>query len=207
MPRPKIKICGIKNVEDALELSELEINYLGFIVNYTGSPRYITPSGAAGIITMVKLSRPEIKFVAVLVDPTESELEEILKFGCFDIVQLHGEESVEFCESVKRRGVEVWKACVVKEAGDVEALEIYRGKVDKLLVDGGRGEGKRVPLEILKGVKFDVIAGGLNAGNLREVVEVLSPEIVDLNSGVESSPGRKDVKLVEEALKVMDSVG
>lgn len=189
-----------------MSLCDLEVDYFGFIIDYQASPRYIEMCEAVEMIKEVKLRRPDLQCVAVLVDPNEVFIESVLQAGCFDILQLHGQESPEFCEGLLGRGVEIWKACVVKEAGDVDKLDVYRGKVDKLLVDGGRGEGKKVPLEILKGVKFDIIAGGLNAENLLEVVEVLSPEIVDLNSGVESSPGMKSRQKVEATIKVLEAL-
>lgn len=181
----KVKVCGITSLEQALALDEMGVDYLGFIVEYDASPRSVSRD------FVISLPELRAKKVAVLVDKDK----EFCRSLQVDVLQLHGNESVEFCRCL--RGKEIWKAFV----GDFGSIAQYRPVVAKILVDAGKGSGKEIGEALLAEVDFDVLAGGLNPENLLGKIERLKPEIVDLNSGFELSAGVKDLVAVRRVLE------
>ena len=118
----------------------------------------------------------------------------------YDIAQLHGKESPAYCVELKKSTI-VWKAIVVKEKKDIEKAKIYECKVDKILYDGGKGSGEQINFSWLNGIRVDILAGGIGADNIQEAGSKVNPEIIDLNSRIESSHGIKDIQLAKEAIK------
>jgi phosphoribosylanthranilate isomerase len=175
-----VKICGITNREDALAAIDGGVVALGFNF-YPPSPRYIAPDEAAAIAAGLP---PGVWKVGVFVDESpEGVLRTAGQVG-LDIAQLHGSESPEQYP----RGIRVWKA--IRVVG--QAFSLPGGPAEAVLLDGPASgqvfDWARVP----RGITKLILAGGLDAGNVREAIEQVHPWGVDACSQIESSPGRKD---------------
>ena len=195
-----VKICGITTPEDALVAQELGANYLGMILSQ-GFSRSILPDEAVDIGLVA-----ETPLVAVLVDESLDEAQRIAELSGASVVQLHGEENVEYVEELRRRGMwTIWKAVRVRDPEDVtRAVEGLGTSVDGLLLDGwhpdrpgGSGvsfswEGVRVMRDQIPSALKVIVAGGLTPGNVADAVRVLRPDVVDVVSGVELNIRRKD---------------
>lgn len=189
----RIKICGITNLEDALLASELGANALGFIF-FAKSPRSVDPEAAREIIRQLP---PFVLSVGVFVNAEAAAVRELAARVGLDWVQLHGQESPEYCRSLGRR---VMKAFRIKDENSLKKLEAYRGAVQALLLDtykqgqtGGTGEAFDWELAVrAKGYGPIVLAGGLTADNVALAIATVRPEAVDVASGVEAAPGKKD---------------
>jgi phosphoribosylanthranilate isomerase len=199
----KIKICGITNVADGQFAIRHGADYLGFIF-YDKSPRYIHPALLAEWIGRLQ----DVKKVGVFVHKPIDDIIEVVKDCSLDVVQLHGGESDEDINKLHDYGVEVWRAFGLKCEADVE--EAFVCKVDKVLIDsissseyGGTGKVCDWKLAAQLASKRDVmLAGGLNPGNVVEAIEAVQPFGVDVSSGVELRPGKKDLVKLEEFLKL-----
>ncbi len=196
----RVKVCGITREEDALLAAELGADALGFVF-HRASPRYITPREAGRIIQSLP---PFLATVGVFVDAPLEEVESVIEQSGLSVVQLHGREPPEFCT---RLAVKVIKALRVK--GNTLPSGIDRYRVDALLLDTYReglpgGTGTVFPWEVAREAKAYgrlILAGGLHPGNVREAVERVGPYAVDVSSGVEASPGRKDPALLAAFLQ------
>lgn len=189
----RIKICGITNLEDALLATELGANALGFIF-YAKSPRSVEPEAAREIIRQLP---PLVLSVGVFVDEETAVVRDLAARVGLDWVQLHGQESPEYCRSLGRR---VLKGFRIKDADSLQELTAYRGAVQAFLLDtykqgqtGGTGEAFDWELAVrAKGSGPIVLAGGLTADNVAQAVATVRPQAVDVASGVEAAPGKKD---------------
>ena len=195
-----VKICGITTPEDALVAQELGADYLGMILSQ-GFSRSILPDEAVDIGFVAETS-----LVAVLVDESLDEAQRIAELSGASVIQLHGEENVEYVEELRRRGMwTIWKAVRVRDPEDVtRAVEALGTSVDGLLLDGwhpdrpgGSGvsfswEGVRVMRDQIPSALKVIVAGGLTPGNVADAVRALRPDVVDVVSGVELNIRRKD---------------
>lgn len=187
----KIKICGITNTDDAMAAVDFGADALGFNF-YKKSPRYIDPQKAAEIITQLP---PFIVPVAIFVNEREDRILETLKTACIHGVQLHGDETPEFCQ---RFGNHVIKAFQVKDKESLKHMSHYR--VSAYLLDsyreglrGGTGETFDWHLAVVaKTFGRIILAGGLNPDNVAEAVKLVQPYGVDVTGGVEREKGIKD---------------
>ncbi|HTM09772.1 MAG TPA: phosphoribosylanthranilate isomerase [Verrucomicrobiae bacterium] len=191
----KIKVCGITNLEDALAAVEFGADYLGFNF-YPPSARNITAEAAAEIIP--RLPRAVGK-IALFVNEPKERIREVLAAGAahggsgFSGVQLHGEESAEYCLGWD---VKVIKAFRVKDRDSLRAMENF--PADYYLVDswapGYGGSGAPFPWNWLQGLSAEklILAGGLHAGNVADAIRLVNPYGVDVCTGVETRPGIKD---------------
>ncbi len=185
--RTKIKICGITNLEDALMVQHLGVDALGLI--FAPSPRRITPDMGRKII---KGLGPFITTVAVFMDEEYQEVNRIVEYIQADAVQLHGNEPPEYCARIKRR---VIKRISITEDDTPESIKSRCREFDCcfLLFDPGAGSGRVFDWRKLSRVEQPfILAGGLRPDNIREAIELLKPYGVDVCSGVEESPGKKD---------------
>ena len=204
----KVKICGITTYDDAAMAASLGADALGFIFA-PASPRKIEPVTAADII---KRLPPFIKSVGVFVNEDIEKIRNIIACCGLDAVQLHGDETPETCETLMPRTI---KAIRVKDDTDISQLEAYRGKVRALLLDtysekaaGGTGKifnWDRAVEIIALGIPV-ILAGGLTPLNIEEAIKKVRPYGVDLNSGIEKSPGKKDHALMKELFLNMEGV-
>lgn len=190
-----MKICGLTNLDDAAEAVRLGAWALG-LIHYHRSPRFVEPGVAAEIGAAF---RRKCEVVGVFVNPTLEEVDKAVENAGLTTVQLNGAEGVSFCGEVARRtGVKVIKAIHVASAADIHAAEAYR--TDFHLFDrrgkglwGGTGES--FDWGLLRGHRSeipDIVAGGLRPDNVAEAIAVTQPYAVDVASGVEAEPGRKD---------------
>jgi phosphoribosylanthranilate isomerase len=197
---PKVKICGMTQVKDAVYSVEQGADAVGFIF-YNKSPRFITMKGAREIITRLP---PFVDTVGVFVDESVERINRIAEFCGLDLVQLHGKESPSFCKKIRRR---VIKAFRVKDLKSIRNLEKY--PVSGFLLDtfseklhGGTGKAFDWNLA-LPAKKFGpvILAGGLTPRNVRQAINQVRPYGVDVCSGVEKEPGTKDPEKVRMFLE------
>jgi phosphoribosylanthranilate isomerase len=195
-----VKICGVRNEADASAAIESGADALGFNL-YPGSKRYIQWQREAAWIQELPA---EVARIAVIVDRTLDEAHQLLEMDLFDGLQLHGEESRAFCESLVKYRKPVLKAVRLK---NVQLLERVRGyPVFGFLIDSYRedalgGTGERFDWTLLKRLKFAVpliVAGGLTPANVEDAVRELRPYAVDVASGVENEKGFKDKKKMQD---------
>lgn len=204
----KVKICGLRT-EAALEAALAGgADYVG-LVFFPPSPRNVTPAVAR---TLADKARGRAHIVALTVDPDDALLDAIVATVAPDMIQLHGEESPERVAAVRRRcGIPVMKAIKVEAAEDARRALAYREAADLVLfdarapADSTRPGGNGAPFDwrALVGVKDEVafmLSGGLTPDNVAEAIRATGAQIVDVSSGVESSPGEKDPGLIRRFL-------
>jgi phosphoribosylanthranilate isomerase len=192
----KVKICGITNPADGLAAAEAGADLIGLMF-YTGSPRCVSLDAAEGIALALPLS---VVRVGVFVNPTAESVREAITRCGLNLLQFHGDEPSEFCT---RFGVMSMKAFRIQDAESLRVLPNYL--TDAWLLDayapdrlGGTGETFNwdLALEARKFGKPVFLAGGLTPENVAEAVRQAQPFGVDVSSGVESAPGRKDAAKV-----------
>lgn len=197
----KVKICGITNIEDAKSAMSSGADALGFV--FAPSPRRITDIAAGEIIGELPLS---LLSVGVFVNEQLPRVKEIIKRCNLSAVQFHGEESPDYCAHFEK--VKVIKAFRVKNSDSLKYLSDY--EVDAFLLDtyvqreaGGTGTNFNWNLaSSLKDCpKLIILSGGLSPENVTEAIKIVKPYAVDVSTGVESRPGKKDPKLVEEFIR------
>ena len=187
-----IKICGITNEEDALAAARFGADALGFI--FAPSPRRISPQKARKII---KALPPLVQTVGVFVDEDPGEVFSVAQMCRLDILQFHGKESADYCESFDQRLI---KAVRLRNRQDLKSLAEYDGVVHALLLDtyipgklGGTGLTFNWEWAVEAGRKRRIIlAGGLNPENVAAAISTVKPYGVDASSSLEHSPGVKD---------------
>lgn len=190
-----MKICGLTNLDDAAEAVRLGAWAIG-LIHYDRSPRYVEPTEAAEIGAAFKR---KCEIAGVFVNPTLEEVAKAVENAGLTMVQLNGAEGVSFCSEVARRtGVKVIKAIHVASAADIHAAEAHRTDFhlfDKRGKGLWGGTGQSFDWELLRGHRSEVpeiLAGGLRPDNVAAAIAVTQPHAVDVASGVEAEPGRKD---------------
>jgi len=193
-----IKICGITDIEDAEKAAELGTDALGFVF-YEKSPRKTTKEKTKEIIDF--LPKGIVK-VGLFVDELEEKVNEIASYCNFDILQFHGDETPDYCKKFPHKIIKAFRI------RDKESLvNIPKYEVDYYLLDAYSevapgGTGRTFNWDLAKEAKeFNkpiILSGGLNPENIIEAIEKVSPFGVDVSSGVELSPGKKDHKKLEE---------
>ena len=206
----RVKICGITNSEDAAEAVRLGAWAIG-LIHYGESPRRIDPEAAAEVGAAFR-RRAEI--AGVFVNPTLDEVAAAVENANLSLVQLNGDEGPSFCKEVARRtGAKVVKAIRVASAADVHAGEAF--STDFHLYDTRRsglygGTGESFDWGLLAGRRSSVrpiVAGGLLPEDVAEAVAVARPFAVDVASGVEAEPGRKDPEKLAAFFDAVRSAG
>jgi phosphoribosylanthranilate isomerase len=202
-----IKICGITNIEDACFAAASGADAIGFIF-HPPSPRYVAPETVKKIIEELPHA---IITVGVFVNLDVLEVKRIMNLCGLDMVQLHGTESPAYCGQFPR--AQVIKAIALRGEDDLAQLRHYAVKA--MLVDAydpklHGGTGERADWRLAAKVKEHhplILAGGLSLANIQEAIKAVSPDAVDINSGVESAPGRKDHIKVKEIIELVHSLG
>ena len=200
----RVKICGLTNREDAHDAASLGVQALGFI--FAPSPRQITPEMAKAVIETLP---PFVTTVGVFVNERLKTIQEIRAYCGFDLVQLHGDETPHMCASLMPN---VIKAFQLKDASSLSALEAYVGKARAFLFGtyskkerGGTGqtfdwnlalEGKRHGVPV-------ILSGGLSPDNVKDAIKKTAPFAVDVGTGVEESPGKKDVTQMRRLMETL----
>ncbi len=191
----RIKVCGITNEKDALKAASLGAWALGFIF-YKKSLRFISPYKAKKIIELLP---PFVTPVGVFVNHNLGAMRDIIQHCGLRVVQLHGDEDHHFCHRLRRYQVKIIKAFQVESGFTPLTIEPYKVDAylfDTLSPDAYGGTGVNFDWTLLKEIKSTnvpiILSGGLNSQNVIEPVNGLKPYAVDVNSGVEESPGKKD---------------
>ncbi len=193
----RVKICGLTRLDDALFAIASDADYLGFIL-VKKSPRYIDVSSVREIIRKLP---PQTKTVGVFVNEKAADVVSVLAETGLTIAQLHGHESENNAQII---GVNrVWKACSITSEEAIN--EVLDFPADQLLIDttyrgqsGGTGKtGNWILAKKLDRQRNVMLACGLTPDNVRAAIEQVQPFVVDVSSGVESSPGIKDHTLIQ----------
>jgi phosphoribosylanthranilate isomerase len=192
LKRTKIKICGITHLEDALLAVNLGADALGFI--FAQSPRRVDHQTARKIIASLP---PFVHTVGVFLDEDQETVREIAALCRLDSIQLHGNESPEYCKTL---GLKVLKVIRVKNQKSIASMASYQRCTQGFLLDTyikglPGGTGKTFNWELARQAKKHgpvILSGGLSPDNVWEAIEKVRPYGVDVSSGVEKSPGIKD---------------
>lgn len=200
----KVKVCGITNLKDARASVEAGCDALGFVF-YKKSPRYITPEKAKAIIR--ELPTHIIK-IGVFANSAQKFVKKIAKICSLDILQFHGNETVEFCNNFK--DYKVIKAFRVKDRIALEHIAQYNTFAylfDTFSKTKMGGTGRKFDWSLIRhvdGLKKPIfLSGGLHKENVKEAIEAVHPDWVDVSSSVELEPGKKDHKKVKKFIQAV----
>ena len=207
----RVKICGITQVEQGREIAALGANSLGFIC-VKRSPRYVTPLQIKAIVDALPAN---IDKVGVFADLPLSEIVAIAEQAKLTAIQLHGSESPALCARLRQSfppEMELIKAFRIKNRQSLQNTCAYTD-VDTLLLDAYHpqmlgGTGETLNWQDIRQFKPDkpwMLAGGLNPDNIDDALSNLKPDGIDLSSGVERSPGDKDLDKVARLFTVLRS--
>jgi phosphoribosylanthranilate isomerase len=191
----KVKICGITNLDDARAAAELGAWAIGMIF-YEGSPRRCEVEEAAAIAAVLKR---KVELVGVFVNAPLDNVMGVLDNVPLSVLQFHGDEGPSYCDEARRRtGLKVMKAVRVRDRAAVRALSAYRTDLhllDAYVPGTWGGTGERLDWDLAADHPRKpplVLSGGLDADNVAEAIASARPFAVDVASGVEAEPGRKD---------------
>jgi phosphoribosylanthranilate isomerase len=206
----RVKICGITNPTQAKAIADLGADTLGFIC-VNSSRRYVNNSQ---IKEMVEILAPKIKKIGVFVNVTQEEIKKLVEDTGLTGVQLHGEETPQFCRDLRQLlpSVEIIKAIRVQNQESLWSTENYVNDVDTLLLDAydpqrHGGTGKTLNWDLLKEFYPPLpwlLAGGLTPNNIALALKQVRPNGIDLSSGVERSPGDKDLTKVGQLFSILN---
>ena len=213
MPKTKtlVKICGITSTDQALQIADLGINAIG-VISVDDSPRYVTPEKKKEIFNKLKVFYPNIERVSVVKNtPINSIIKNFLGEPNETIIQLHGDEDIDYCQKLKQKipNVGIWKAFRIKSKEDLEKIKVYENFIDAILLDSWNNEtyggtGKRIDKIYLENINFSKpwwLAGGVSKEWIYEISRNIGPNGIDISSSVETSPGIKDIYKISLMLK------
>ncbi|MEM8603613.1 MAG: phosphoribosylanthranilate isomerase [Cyanobacteria bacterium P01_H01_bin.121] len=205
----QIKICGITQVDQAIAIAQLGIDWLGFIC-VKASPRYVNAAQIQTILAAVKAQQTYLpsmpKGVGVFANATPQQIRATCKQAGLSVIQLHGSESPEFCQQLRSAfkaelsdhpPPQIWKVFRVQQTSDLAATASYATTVDGFLLDAYHpqllgGTGHTLDWSKLQRFRPPVpwlLAGGLAPDNVKTAIATVQPAGVDVSSGVERSPG------------------
>lgn len=198
----RVKICGITQPEQGKAIAQLGATTLGFIC-VSASPRYVTCQQIRAVVEQLP---DNIERIGVFANATVEEIYQVFADSGLTGVQLHGDESPEYCLKLRQvlPNVEIIKALRVKNSQALEQVDIYTNCVDTLLLDAYHpqqlgGTGKTLDWNTLETFNPQIpwlLAGGLTPDNILNALSQVIPHGIDLSSGVESAPGSKDLQKV-----------
>ncbi len=198
-----VKMCGIRREEDVEYANEVCPDYIGFI--FADSPRRVSWEDAASFRKDLK---KEIRCVGVFVNETPEKIAEIAARVPLDAVQLHGDETEEDIRQLRSLcDKEIWKAARVRSKDDIQKVQTL--PADRILLDSFSkeaygGTGRTINLDILSESEITkpyFLAGGLNTGNLKGILEATHPEGIDISSGIETN-GYKDLDKMKKIMEI-----
>ena len=206
-----VKICGITSIEQAVQVAELGTNAIG-IISVDESPRYISPEKKKEIFKSLKDLYPNIDRVSVVKNsPIDSIIKGFLGEPNENIIQLHGDEDIDYCQKLKQRipNIGLWKAFRIKNKKDLDQIKPYENFVDAILLDSWNketygGSGKRIKQKYLEDLCFSKpwwIAGGVSTEWVDEILKNIKPNGIDISSSIEISPGIKDLEKTKQIIK------
>jgi phosphoribosylanthranilate isomerase len=202
----RLKICGLRDPEQAAAIAAMGVDAIGVVAVPT-SPRFLAVEDRPPLFAAARGARPGLLGVVVTADPGDQEIPTLLPAQGHQVVQLHGSESVEDCQHLRRQlGPEMllWKALRIRSREDLQRARAYAGVVDALLLDAWvpdqlGGTGQAIPLSWLEGFCPSLpwwLAGGLTPETVAAAIEACHPHGVDASSGVEERPGWKNLARV-----------
>ena len=214
--QPAIKICGLKDLDQATAIASMGVNAIG-VIGVEGTPRHLTEHLRREMFLNLATTHPCMKRVWVVADLEDGDLDTALAGeGVPSVVQLHGSESPERCRQLKQRHPQVqwWKALRLRQSEDLERLRPFSDAADALLLDAWTpsqlgGTGHRLPLEWLQDQAITGpwwLAGGISAEWVPTVLERLAPNGLDASSRLEIRPGWKDLSKVRELVEAVSNV-
>ena len=196
--RRYVKICGLSTPDTIAAAVQAGASHVG-LVHFPKSPRHVSIAKAA----MLRRDLPDTaKVVLLVVDPEPAMLAEAIRMVGPQVVQFHGQEPPESLARIRTEtGVEVWKALGVKDAAALDQAARYKGAADRVLLDAPAeslpgGNGTAFDWKLLAGWQAPLpwgLAGGLTPANVADAIRLTGTTLVDTSSGVERSPGIKDV--------------
>ena len=207
----EIKLCGLKELSHIQIAFDLGIKYVGFVL-YEKSPRFLKTEVARSLVAH---SPPGINKVGLVVNPSDCFLDSISDIN-FDMLQLHGSESIKRIKEIKNKvNFSLIKAVGVKNKKDLELVEKYSEVVDHLLIDSKPqnnnlpgGNGIKFDWKILEDISWNFpwfLAGGLTENNIINALIATKAKKIDLSSGVEDKNGKKNIKKIKNFVQKIRS--
>lgn len=195
----QVKICGITKLDQAIAIQQFGASAIGFIC-VPKTPRYIDAHHIRLITNQLSIDR-----VGVFLDASLDTIRETVAIANLNVVQLHGNESLDFCQQLRALNVKLIKALRIRSQTDLEHSIDYQSQVDVLLLDAyhpeqAGGTGLTIDWTMLKEFRPACdwwLAGGLNPNNVTDALNLAAPDGIDLSSGLEHAPGNKDLERVE----------
>jgi len=204
---PRVKICGITNIEDARHASACGADALGFVF-YPGSPRFVDPDQARRIIAELP---PMVTTVGLFVNEPPARVREMVEFCGLNTVQLHGEEEPAQCSYPPCRVIKALRLRQEMDHSIFSAYQVSALLLDAYVPDKFGGTGQRCDWDRAAQIASQhrvILAGGLNPDNVADAIRQVLPYGVDVSSGVEKKPGQKDpdkvamfIRMARESLK------
>mgnify|MGYP001364050354 CR=1 FL=1 len=206
-----IKICGITDTSQARSIAKLKVNAIG-VIGVGTSPRFVSEDECIKIFNEVEKVSSSIERVLVIANEKIEKIKYINRRSSPpSVIQLHGNESVEYCRELKKQfpSIQLWKAFRLKSNDDLKNISKYEKIIDAILLDAWDenslgGTGNRIPIELLTNKTFKtpwILAGGISAEIIPEIFSKLKPDGIDASSRLEISPGIKDIKKVESLVR------
>ena len=207
MSRPFVKVCGVTRAEDARAAVDAGAEAIGFVL-HPGSPRHVTPEQAAGLARELP---PAVARVGVVVDAEAGFLVEAVRLIGLTAVQVHGTWTPEAAAAVGATPVKAFRTRAGWDETEAEPWREYAVLLDGHSPDAHGGTGKRADWSAARrlvdaGYRV-LLAGGLGPDTVREAAETVRPTALDLNSGVEDAPGRKDAARIRAAMERLAELG
>ncbi len=208
-----IKICGITKASQARTIAQFKIDAIG-VIGVKDSPRFVPQEECIKIFNEVEKVSSNIEKVFVIANEKLETIKHIKnRSSPPSVIQLHGNESVEYCSELKNHipTIKLWKAFRLKSINDLTKISQYEKNIDAILLDAWDnnylgGTGKRIPIELLVNKTFKIpwiLAGGISADIIPKVFSKIRPDGIDASSRLEISPGIKDIKKVESLVRVI----
>ena len=197
-----VKICGITNLKDAQAAVSCGASALGFIF-FDKSPRYILPERAGQIAEDLK---GQVSFVGVFVDETLEHVHTIADIVGLNFIQLHGNESSQYCHKVQFPVIKVFKVASQFDMGIIKNYNVHAFLFDSYEKGRKGGTGKAFNWDIIIDLPLDkpiILSGGLSIDNIKRGINSVCPSAVDVNSGVELNAGVKDTKKMKALFNIL----
>ena len=208
-----IKICGITKTSQARSIAQLRVNAIG-IIGVKNSPRFVPEEECIKIFNEIEKVSLSIEKVFVIANEKLETIKSIINRSIKpSVIQLHGNESVDYCNELKKEfpKIKLWKAFRLKSIDDLINVSKYEENIDAILLDAWDekslgGTGNRIPIELLINKTFKtpwILAGGISAEIIPEIFSKLRPDGIDASSLLEISPGIKDLDKVKSLVQVI----
>ena len=204
----QVKICGVTKVEQAIAIEKSGATAIGFIC-VPNTPRYIEATKIRAITDQLSIDR-----VGVFLDASFETIQQTIAIANLNVVQIHGKESPEFCQHLQSLDIRLIKALRIRSQADLASSIDYQAHVDTLLLDAyhpnqAGGTGLTIDWTMLKNFRPVChwwLAGGLTPDNVSEALKLVTPDGIDLSSGLENAPGDKNLERVAELFSNLASI-